>query len=73
MSASVPFDFDMEDEDFMSRDALDIRDRDGMSGLRGTSRGVLRLRCLRLLLVRILWMTCARSWMMMNRMLGMGR
>jgi len=39
MSASVPLEFDEEDEDYMSRDALDIPDRDGMMGSRGTSRG----------------------------------
>jgi len=39
MSASVPLEFDEEDEDFLSRDTLDIPDRDGESGSRGTSRG----------------------------------
>jgi hypothetical protein len=39
MSASVPLEFDEADEDFMSRDALDIPDRDGGSCSRGTSRG----------------------------------
>jgi hypothetical protein len=40
MSTSVPLEFDEEDEDFISRDTLDIPDRDGESGSRGTSRGV---------------------------------
>jgi hypothetical protein len=39
MSASVPLEFDEEDEDFISRDTLDIPDRDAESGSRGTSRG----------------------------------
>jgi hypothetical protein len=39
MSASVPLEFDEEDEDFMSRDALDIPDCDARSCSRDTSQG----------------------------------
>ncbi|KAF9463475.1 hypothetical protein BDZ94DRAFT_1258923 [Collybia nuda] len=41
MSASVPLEFDEEDEDFLSNDTLDVPalDRDADSGSRGTSRG----------------------------------
>jgi hypothetical protein len=41
MSASVPLEFDEEDEDFLSRDTLDVPglDRDAESGSRDTSRG----------------------------------
>jgi hypothetical protein len=39
MYASVPLEFDEEDEDFVGRDTLDIPDRGGESGSRGTSRG----------------------------------
>jgi len=33
MCASVPLEFDEEDEDFMSRDVLDMPDHDRMSDL----------------------------------------
>ncbi|RDB26504.1 hypothetical protein Hypma_005607 [Hypsizygus marmoreus] len=39
MSVSVPLEFDEEDEDFMSRDALDVPRGDGGAVSRDTSRG----------------------------------